>query len=126
MAYYELAKVREDLTGTTSGTKYDMLIANKGTQADEWVVSQLRKIYEISNRTKELPIFDITNGKVNGSAAPQYIKDLASNRTAYLCLIAIKLFDVVKEYKEMIKDQLETIKADLETNEDTNIPFAIV
>lgn len=126
MAFYESSKVRENLTESTSDTTFDTLISDKGTEADNWVVSKLREIYVLSGRIQELPIFSISGGTVNGSTAPQYINDLATNRATYLAFIVLKQFEAVKEYKETIKEQIEAIKADLAVVEETNVPVAVV
>ena len=126
MAFYVTASVRENLTGSTSDTTFDTLITNKGTEADNWVVSKLREIYEKSDKIKELPIFSISGGTINGAAVSQDIKDLASNRATYLCLITLRQFEAVKEYKEAIMEQLATIERDLQTKELTFIPAGVV
>jgi hypothetical protein len=126
LAFHETNKVRENLTLSTSDSTFDTLIGNKGTEADNWVVDKLTELYERSDKITELPIFNISAGTVNGATAPQNIKDLATNRATYLCLINLRQFEAAKEYKEHIMEQLATIERGLQSKENIHIPAAII
>lgn len=126
MAYYEEANAWQNLTGDSTDNTHEALTDEKGPEADNWVVRKLTELYEKSDRIKELPIFSISAGTINGSTAPQDIKDLASNWTTYLSCIALRQFEAAKEYKGMALDQLKTIETGLQNAENIFTPAAIV
>jgi hypothetical protein len=104
----------------------DDLIHAKGTEADNWLVRKFTEIYEGSGQIKALPLFDITAGTINGTAAPQDMKDLASNRATYLVMLVLRQFEPAKEYKEHAVEQLQAIERGLPTSENVNATAAII
>jgi len=116
MALAEQSRVREIVTGSTTDTSYDTLIAAKMTEADQQIKDELFLAAKKLGNVKSLPIIDTANATINGDAVPQHVKDMASNRAGYLALNVLRQLELAKTYKDLSDSEIRGYVSRLETD----------
>lgn len=125
MAFYNLLKVREIVTGSSGDSSQDSLIDSKGKEADQKLADRLFYTLSYNAKVKSLPVVDIANGQINGAAVPVHISDAASNLAASLCMKYLRLYEGAKEYKQEFEETIMAYIAKLES-EGTDHPMALI
>ncbi len=116
MALAEQSRVREIVTGSTSDTSYDTMIAAKMTEADQQIKDELFLAAKKLGNVKSLPIIDISGATINGDAVPQHVKDMASNRAGSLVLSVLRQRDLAEDYMKISKGEITGYVSRLEVD----------
>ena len=125
MALAEQSRVRLNLTGSTSDTTYDTLIGLVMTEADQQIKDELFLAAKEQGNITALPIIDVTNATLDGSAVPQHVKDMASNRASSLAFTALAQRDRAKDFMDMSNNEITNFVRRL-GNDNGAATFAIV
>lgn len=121
MALAEQSRVREIVTGSTSDTSYDTMIAAKMIEADQQIKDELFLAAKKLGNVKSLPVIDTANATINGDSVPQHVKDMASNRAGSLTLSVLRQRDLADDYMKISKSEIAGYVSRLETDTGTSV-----
>jgi hypothetical protein len=116
VAFFEGDRVRETFLGDTSDTSQDTLVNAKGAEADQKIADWLYVTANRFGKLQALPAIDVANGQIGGVAAPQHIKDAASNLASALCFYKIGNKDMGDIYYELAKSTIDGYIVRLESD----------
>ncbi|MGI0028486.1 MAG: hypothetical protein ACREAQ_02080, partial [Nitrososphaera sp.] len=79
----------------------------KGAEADQKIADWLYITANRYGKLLALPAVDVASGQLGGAAAPQHIKDAASNLAAALCFYKIDNKNMGDKYYELARSTVE-------------------
>jgi hypothetical protein len=109
MAFYQMATVRANVTGSLTNSTHDSLISAKGAEADNHVQRRLLKLYNESRTKSREPVIDISAGQINGVSAPADIVEAANNLATALVLLAIAQKERSDGYLKLYEEIMSSI-----------------
>lgn len=125
MALYELLVLRDNVIGTMGEPSEDSWLTQKGNEADAQIRSELITCIRKLGNIKALPVIDIANGTINGTAAPKDVISAATNRATALALYKLRQKEMGDMYYGISKNALDAYIVGIE-GEQGSTAFSII
>jgi hypothetical protein len=111
MTYYEIAKLRERVLGSSANTALDTLLNNYGVQADGKIDDLIYSSALRHKRITALPILPLPADKVT-----QNLKDASTDLAASYYFRTKRQFETAKEFREAAENAIDAFVARLQTD----------